>query len=199
MESLYEDNSMKYPLTKKEIIMIDKVWDLIDIFRETKITRNRYERYIIGKIKLLYTKMEYYVLEIIIEKMYWNLVYKVMENFNLKFEIFFGKKKEIEDIKKNILKKNININNDNINKICFIYKNKIVYKYNYPNDLDLITFSIMINRELYESIMMNKINIEIPPYNNIIEFDYMFANINTLIPFVNNKKKRLKKIKELYF
>ncbi len=81
-----------------------------------------------------------------------------------------------------------------------------MYKYNYPNDFDMLIFSIMINRSTYETILsnpyitLNEINNLIKnPYTSIIEFDYPFPNLNTIKPFVYSMKERIENIKKMYY
>jgi hypothetical protein len=42
-------------------------------------------------------------------------------------------------------------------------------------------------------------NIEIEPYNNIVEFDYPYPNLNTIKSFVDTKEQRIEKIREMYY
>ncbi len=46
MENSYNNKKLKFPLSKKEMEKIDEVWDFIDIFRETALTRGKYNRQI---------------------------------------------------------------------------------------------------------------------------------------------------------
>ena len=103
MSSIYNNKSLRYPLTDNEMKCIDDVWIIIDIYRESRVTRYEYEKYISEKIRLLYTKKQYYEYEIMIEKMYWNLFELVINNFERKPEIYAGNKDELKMIKRTLL------------------------------------------------------------------------------------------------
>ena len=106
-------------------------------------------------------------------------------------------------MKNKILMRNKKIKESNIRKLYVVTKNNdLIYKYKYPNDLDLLIASIMINRSLYETIMSETINlsdIEIQPYNNPIEFDYPYPNLNTIKSFTCTKKQRIENIHKMYY
>lgn len=199
----YNDKILKFPLLKNEIKILDKVWEFMDDFRETKLTRNKYKKYIINKMNKKYSIYDFYKLEKIVEKIYWNLAIKIKNDVQLKPEIFFKKKFDSKEIKNKILMRNNKIKESTVGKTYIITKNnKLFYKYKYPNDLDLFVSSIIINRSIYETIMSEEVeifNIEIEPYNNIVEFDYMYPNLNTIKSFALSKGDRIKNIKDLYY
>jgi hypothetical protein len=199
MQNPYNNKDLIYILTEKELSLIDEVWILINIFNNTELTRNKYRKIIINIIKNRYTIEKFYELEIIIEKMYWNLVNKIKLYFFVNNKIKSKETNNIEKIKNKILIKNKNITLSNIRKSYICENNKILYKYDYPNELDMISTSIMINRSIYETIMIN-INIYefIEPYNNM-EFDYPFPNLNTIKPFSFNEETRFENIKKMYY
>ena len=196
MGNPYTNKNNNHILTKKEIKLLDKAWNLINDFRKTEISRNKYRKTIIEKIKNKYTPDELYTLEIIIEKMYWNLHNKIQKNFDM--EQYVEKKTIIDDsnlgrIKNKILTKNKRAKESNVRKSYVYDENSeiVLYKYNYPDDLDLIISAIMINRSIYETIMGNKLNINnliIEPYNNNIEFvsSFICKNKNEVMVKFNN-------------
>jgi hypothetical protein len=207
MVNPYINKKNNYILTKKEIKLLDNAWKLINDFRNTEISRNKYRKAIIEKIKNKYTSDELYTLEIIIEKIYWNLHDKMKKKFDIEQNIH--KKNIIDDsnlerIKNNILTKNKRVKESNVRK-SYIYDmdtQTVLYKYNYPDDLDLIISTVMINRSAYETIMGNKLsinNLVIDPYNNNIEFDYPYPNLNTIEPFATTAQIRLNNINDMYY
>jgi hypothetical protein len=214
----YNNIKLNFSLDQKEIKLLDKVWEFINDFRETKLTRNKYTKYIIEKIKKKYKINEFYIYENITEKIYWNLVDKIKNDHEIKSEIFFKNinqnipknmiknmiKDVIKETKRKILMRNNKIKESTIKKTFITTSKNILYKYNYPDDLDLIVASVIINRSLYETIMSeNKsifdIDIIIEPYNNIIEFDFPFPNLNTIKPFTKSKKERIINIYNEYY
>jgi len=197
------NNNFKYNLSDDEIKLIDKIWQFIDDFRETKLNRNKYRKYIINKIKNDYTLDQFCTFEEIVEKMYWNLYYKIKDNYNFTSDIFIKRDFNLNNMENKILSKNTKIKESTVRKTYFITQNNhLLYKYEYPNDLDLLMSSIMINRSLYETIMGNSIDIykiKIEPYNNIIEFDYPFPNLNTIKKSKESREKRCHNINKLYY
>jgi hypothetical protein len=202
----YNNKNLKFPLLKKELKVLDKVWEFINDFRETKITRSKYKKYITEKIINKYDINDFYNLEKIVEKIYWNLVTKIKKDKNLKYlkpEIFFKEKYDLNETKNKILMRNNKIKESTVEKTFVVTKsNKLLYKYKYPNDLDLLVSSIMINRSVYETIMSEEaeiFSIEIEPYNNIIEFDYPYPNLNTIKSFTKSKEERMNNIRNMYY
>jgi hypothetical protein len=202
----YNNKNLKYQLSDKEIENLDKVWEFIDDFRETKITRNQYTKYITKKINKKYKIEDFYKYEKITEKIYWNLINKIKSEINIQSEIFNKKNfntSQIKEVQNKILMRNNKMKESTINKAFIITNNNtLLYKYKYPDDLDLLAASIIINRSTYESIMSNAssiYNIEIEPYNNIIEFDYPFPNFNTIKSFTKTKKERINNIYKKYY
>jgi hypothetical protein len=199
----YNNNNLKYPLTETEMNLIDNVWEFMNNFRETKITRDKYRRHIFKTIRQKYQVDEFYNLENITEKLYWNLATKIKEIIDLQPNLHVKKDFDLNQVENKILRRNTKIKESNIKKTHIITKKgNLVYKYNYPDDLDLLVGSIIINRSIYETIMGNEeelFNIEIEPYNNIIEFDYSYPNLNTIKSFVNNKEKRINNIISMYY
>lgn len=199
----YKDDNLKYPLTNDEIKLIDEVWKFINIFRKSAISRSIYRRTIIDKIKKKYNVDEFYKLEKIVEKMYWNLFYKLSREIDLNPKIYIKEEFDLKDMTNKILMRNNNITQSNIKKTYIVTKNnKMIYKYDYPNEIDLLIYSIMINRGVYESIMTNTssiFEIDILPYSSNIEFDYPYPNFNTIKGFTTNNNERKSKIQKMYY
>ena len=42
-------------------------------------------------------------------------------------------------------------------------------------------------------------NLQIEPYNNTIEYDYPYPNLNTIEPFAIDNKRRIQNIKNMYY
>ncbi|ATZ80298.1 hypothetical protein BMW23_0240 [Bodo saltans virus] len=202
MNNIYTNKHNKYNLNDNEIENIDNVWNLINDFSITELSRSKYRNKIIKLVNKKYTIAQLYTLEIIIEKMYWNLRDKIL--------IFFDKPhfsishNSLNRIEKKIFTKNNHITETNIRK-SYVYDNKnkqFIIDYHYPNDIDIIVSSIIINRSIYETFMQQNIDFEtfkIPPYSNIIEFDYPFPNLNTISPFVYNDETRKNNIILMYY
>jgi hypothetical protein len=197
------EQSMLYLFNEDELKNIDNAWELITILRKTHLTYASYNKYYKTLIKQKYSIDKFYELEIIIEKLYWNL----KNHLNMVEDCCFEYGLEnLDKIKNKIIRLNGMITHSSLNK-SYVYdenNDKIIYKSNYPTITDLLISSIMINRSLYEQIMnkpyvdlsyLSKLNLE--EYVNLIEFDYPFPNLNTLIPFYNNN--RMDNIKKIIY
>jgi hypothetical protein len=210
----YDDNKLKYPLIYQELLLIGKVWEFMESLRLTTLTRSEYRKKIITRIKQKYTVDDFFVYETIVEKMYWNLHNVIFPHISHS-KIF---KRIIDDyspvkIKDKLLSRNVsddsNVGESTVRKTYVLDKklSEIIYKYKYPDDLDLILFSIMINRSLYETIMTNSDDISLnyldelitEPYDNFIEFDYGYPNFNTIKPFTYSIKDRYNNINNMYY
>jgi hypothetical protein len=205
MVNPYNNIDLKFSLTNEETKYIDEMWVFIDVFRVSELTRSKYRAKIIKSIISKYNIKTFYFFEYMVEKIYWNLMIKLKIDLDMRPEIFLKKEKKYnaEHIENKILMRNKKIKESTVRKTYIITKNNnLLYKYQYPNHLDLLASSIMQNRSIYESIMSNKLflfDIEIEPYNNNIEFDYPYPNLNTIKYFQISKKKRLDSIFNLYF
>lgn len=203
----YNNKYIFHPLSKEEIFLIDKVWIFINEFKEVSLTKSLYINKIIQSIKKLYSPVDFLIYETITEKLYWNafnvIVDKIYVYDTIKENYKINKSQTLHKLLKESL-----IGKSSLRK-AYIYNKKhhsYMYKYNYPNDLDLLLFSMMINRSTYETILSNpnitldEINNLIPnQYNSIIEFDYPFPNLNTIKPFSYSMKERLANINNLYY
>ena len=204
MNNPYTNEKNPYTLVEKEVKLLDKAWELINDIRTTEISRNKYRKEMIKKVRDKYTPKDFFILEKIVEKMYWNLVDKVKKTVDIDMSIRQKKNFDLERVKDKILKKNKKAVESNVRK-SYVYDdhtNKLFYKYNYPDDFDSIVSSIMINRSVYETIMSDEMdinNIEIEPYSNIVEFDYAFPNLNTIKFFATTNNVRHENIERLYY
>lgn len=199
----YHNNQLIYNLDDSEIELLDNVWKFIGDFRITKISRTKYREYIVNKIKNKYDIEQFYNFEIIVEKLYWNLLYKLRYDIDFSPEVFIKQEYNLEDTTNKILMRNKNIKESNIRKTYVVTKNNnLLYKYDYPNSIDLLMSSIIINRTLYETIMINYNSInefDLKPYNNTIEFDYPFPNLNTIKGFTKSYEERIENIIKMYY
>lgn len=203
----YNNKYIFHSLSKEEIFLIDKVWIFIGEFKEVSLTKSIYIHNIIQKIKSIYTPVDFLIYETIAEKLYWNLFNVIVDKIYVYDTIRENHKINKSQTLHKLLKDSL-IGKSSLRK-AYVYNKKhhsYMYKYNYPNDLDLLLFSIMVNRSTYETIMSNsditldEINNLIPnPYNSTIEFDYPFPNLNTIKPFSYSIKERIANINNLYY
>ena len=204
----YNNNHNKYDFTIEELKSIDFAWELINMFNITFLTKMELREKMITYINKKYNVEEFDRLEIIIEKMFWNLIFivnKILENNFIEQTI--KQKDNSYDLTKQIrriYKKNKLLCESYINKIIDFKDDKLYYKYNYPNNFDIIISSIMSDRIIYETIYNNIDKLDINFIQSIISninikenFDYLFPNINTIIPF--SYKNRIERIKKYYF
>lgn len=212
MEEIYQGNSLKYPLTESEYEKIDDVWDFIQNFKKFPLSLHKYRSSLIETIKNKYSNNEFYILEFITEKLFWNLrecTYKMFLTEN---------QKDINDLlelKEGSYTDSLNnMYNDNsyrsfINKLILIddIDNKYFYKkiegsaeiFN-QNKFNIYTSTTLFNRNLYELIMMNPKKIKkifIPKY--YYEYDYPFPNLNFGRAFCQTHNFRKERINRMYY
>ena len=208
MKNPYNNNYNKFNFTMEELKFIDKSWELIESFNTSYLTKMELREKTIKLVNKNYSIIEFDKLEIIIEKMFWNMIFllnKILENNFIEQNIkqkdsSYGINKQI----KRIYLKNKILSESYVNKIIINKDNLIYYKYIYPNNFDIIISSIMTDRIIYETIYNNIDKLDINFIQNIISninikenFDYLFPNINTMIPFCYNN--RIERIKKYYF
>ena len=192
---------MLYELNDKEKELLDSTWNFIDNFRISAISKNEYRKNIINILKNKYSIEEFNKYETITEKLYWNMfdiLTKKLDMSNFNEKVYLSRD---SNIKEKLLSRT-SLGETTVKK-AFV---KNLYKYDYPNDIDIIMYSTMINRSVYDTIILNKdsitldyLNDLIEPYTNPVEFDYGFPNLNTIKPFVFSEKERYDNIKKYYY
>lgn len=70
---IYNDSKLKYPLTDYEYKLIPKVWEFLEIFKKRFVFITDYRNYVIEQINKKYKIDDFYLLESILNKMFWNL------------------------------------------------------------------------------------------------------------------------------
>ena len=69
----YKNKYFRYKLDDKEIKMIDEVWDFMEIFMKKFVFISDYRNYIINKVRKRYTPEQFYILETVANKLFWNI------------------------------------------------------------------------------------------------------------------------------
>ena len=200
-----------HKLTKNEIIELDNYWNFINIFKP-EYKKNiswinndvlTYRKYIIKKIRENYTIEQFYIYEKILNKLLHNLLIHIhfdIDKININnkyknkkiYKTTYNKKEGPHSYSHKLyitnLKKNINYNFFYWTQIC---KNDTINK----------IFTIMRDKNLYEKIMNNKLDLK---DIIILEFyhypnDYPFPNVNLIFYNKNNKKYWIDRIRRLYY
>ena len=201
-----------HKLTKNEIIELDNYWNFINIFKP-EYKKNiswinndvlTYRKYIIKKIRENYTIEQFYLYEKILNKLLYNLlihidfnidnicinkectkIYKIHKNTNNEKDgtYSYSHKLHITDFKKNVNYK-------------FLYWAQIC-----KNDIINKIFTIMSDKNLYEKIMNDKLDLKniIISESYYYPNDYPFPNVNFIFYNKNNKKYWIDRIKKLYY
>ena len=199
----YNNNNTFHPLLKEELLQLDNVWNFIYEFNIPTLRKRKYREKITKKIQKLYLPQEFLMFENIVEKIYWNLFNVISAKLQISnlARICHNKKHN----HKITLMTDTLIDKSSIRKSYINESNNNIYKSNYPNDIDLLIFSIMLNRSTYETIMSHDlslydINSLVPnPNNSTIEFDYPFPNLNTILPFSHSTSEKIKNIYKMYY
>ena len=160
----YNNGYNKFSYTIDELNYIDDCWNLIDIFSTSYLTKSELREKIILFVSTSYSPEEFERLEIIIEKMYWNIITllrDILYQSYIEQKTFTKETTNINSQFRKIYKKNKILAESCVNKILLKKDKNIFYKYEYPNNFDKIITSIMLNRTVYETIYNNMENLDI--------------------------------------
>ena len=81
IKNIYVNNKLKYPLNDDEYDKLDEVWKLINILSTPFVFISDYRNYLLNTIRENYTMKEFFVLETVINKLFWNLRWAVFPFF----------------------------------------------------------------------------------------------------------------------
>jgi hypothetical protein len=238
---LYQDPILKYPLTEYEYSQLDKVWDFVSIFQKPYIFISDYRKQLIRTVRKKYTIEEFYLLESILNKMFWNLRWLLFPLWykpnmdRVEYEDFltaqpsYGdfetipdtllmcKKEKYEDENDLIDKLSNNSLFDStyyrsfINKLIIIdKKDKIIYTKPIEGSSDifsknyfnLMTMTILFNKELYEKIMIDPYGVkdqQIEYSSYYYQYDYGFPNLNYCTYWFGTDDDRRDRIQKMYY
>jgi hypothetical protein len=189
---------MIHKLDKKELKRLSEYWKFISIFIPTPKLYSPYEyrRNIINNVRKLYTADDFYIYEKMLNKLLWNLLFKLNVNIN-NFDVFDKKLFIIENILHGSYRHKIYID-DNKNKKSYVF---LYYKELVKYEILQKIFLIMCDKNLYDKVMKNPRFIlqikSVSPYYYPI--DYPFPNVNFLFYNKNNKSIWIDRIKKLYY
>lgn len=186
--------------------MTDKAWKLIKRYNKGIVVTSEYRKKLIKKIRNNYTPNEYYDIEKTIEKLYWDMRNKLsIPNNKPNYETY-----DISELSQVKLKlKNDTYYRSFVNKLINIddKENKIYYrkmegsaKILNKDNFNLLTMTILLDKDLYYKIMNNKISVsevKLPEY--YIELDYGFPNLNFCKYMIGTEEFRKKKINNMFF
>lgn len=189
--------------------MNDKVWKLLKIFGEPYINLTKYRNKLIKKISRKFTVDEFYECEKIIDKMFWDLREKIGKNDSCCKVIEYNGVDDldnkiygiIDDIGiyyRSFINKLIIVDKDN-KRIYYKKMDSSSYIFN-KNEFNLLSLTILFNKELYEGVMNDTINInniELPKY--YFELDYCFPNVNCCKYNLGSKDDWINRIKKYYY
>lgn len=206
-------NNLKYKYTKNELKNIDKAWEVIYNFDISENIIGKYKDKIINYVNKDFNKKSFNIIEIIIEKMYWNMKEIVQTKYkenNIDYNIYINidndKKKEIILENKFLYNSYINKMSITENSITYIKKNNLPNSLSQKTDVEIETQYIMKHRDIYETILKvdNKIAYinELCDFNKnnfIVNFDFCFPNLNTIKPFIYSENEREYRIEKMYF
>lgn len=228
----------KYPLTDEEINKIEAVWKFINLFNQQYVFLTDYRKHLIKTVQHKYTPEQFYELEMITNKLFWNLRWKLaplwmdpeitekeyLDNLHIfykqselpialqlcSFEPYSNETDLENKIKHNELFEKTYYRSF-INKLMIVDKQQKriitkpfegsseIFSKNYFN---LLTMTILFDRQLYDTIMLNPFlikfkNIQLSKY--YYQYDYGFPNLNFCTYLFGSKEDRLNRINKMYF
>jgi len=228
--NIYTNNGLKYPLTNKECNDINSVWQFIGIFAKPFVSVTDYRNYLLETIKNYSVDEIYYLENIankLFWNLRWTtFIFVIDDNISLiEYDKFLENYGDYQSIPKDLMQynetqyddlnqklKEIELDNfyrSFINKLIMIDPSaKTIYYKNMEgsadifnkNKFNLFTMTVLLNRELYEKVMVNPYNyrnsdIELSHY--YYQYDYGFPNLNCCVydfGNIDNKKYRIRKM-----
>lgn len=183
IEDIYKSKILKHPLTDDEIELLDQCWNLLDIMNMKYIFIFEYRDKLIKYVSKNYTPEEFYKIESIVNKLFWNLRWLIYPLFTDQIS-----KIEYENI--------VNNNFDNISNLP--YSMTLCDCVNYIDDEDLknkIKNSNAYNDEFYRSYInkiiivdkLNKILYTKPMEGSSSIFNKNYFNLLTMTILFNRK------------
>jgi hypothetical protein len=206
---------LKYPLAKDEYKAIKHVWDFLNIFDMDSDSINsdedmfestvyNYRENLIEHIYEKYSPDEFFILEEIVNKLFWNLRHKVFniifpgKEFDHKyFSCSITKFDSLDDIKKKLTF----IGRSTINKDIMVDRtNKILIQKEPHNYFNLVTSYVLRYKQLYESIIRQPVLIKkVEPIKTSFDYDYGFPNINYGVYNFGDIEEKINRIVKLYY
>ena len=142
---IYMNSKFKYPLNINEYNKLDKAWEMINIFNTPFIFITDYRNYLIKKIRKKYTLNEFFELETIINKLFWNLRWMI-------FPLFINPEMTKVDYD-NFINNNYNNHTELPNSLLLCKK----IKYENEKDLDDKLKNINCESAMYYRSFINKL------------------------------------------
>lgn len=222
---IYKDKRLKYPLDDHEYSLIDRVWEFIKVFKRPFIYISDYRNYLIEKFHKKYTPDEFYILESIAEKLFWNLRWEVygyfMESNQDKIDVIpndlllcdvieYDNEDDLDRKIKGIYMGNNVIYRSFINKIVMIDRdNKVIYHKKMEgssnifsqSSFNMCTLMTLFDRKNYEKTMKDpkRIKNDQNKCHHYYQLDYGFPNLNYCAYRLWDKGYRIDRIKKMYY
>ena len=191
--------NMKYSLSEKEKKMLPDVFSFIKTFYKFNIVKSEnfgaydYRRFIIKRIREKYSIEEFYKYEKIMNKLYWNLYYKLHKDDKLCNTMITPPK----DILKSFNNKILNYNHKT--KVYHIQKDFLDYETRKKNKTEIKIMSAMMDMNLYLSFYKNPEKKIKKMDKFYYPLDYPFPNVNRCFYNENPPKEWINRIKKMYF
>lgn len=217
----YNSIITRYPLLNDELNNIDSIWDFIGIFPIPHYNISDYRKEIIEKIRCTYDISEFLKLENTVDKLFWNVrnilvpIYKKEMSREEYYNNIVSANQATTTYNYKQMVANVNIKTcllkpyyrSCINKLILINNDNIFYKEMegssfQKNKLNLINFTILFNRKIYEKVMSDPYEFN---YNDLIlpifywQKDYSFPNLNTYSYNFYNDSQKINRIKKYYY
>lgn len=200
---VYTDPSLKHPLNDDEYKVINEAWNLnkfLDKNIGLVINVESYRKDLIKTISKRYTRDQFYVLEEIINKLFWNLRDRLEPIFFENGNTSSGC--QVLNFNENNLEKLASQYRSNINKRVIVDRkiSKIIHIKDPDNFFNNFTSMIMTDRSTYEDMISNPRRM---PYFRVdryyFKYDYGFPNINYCKYWFGTLEQRLDRIKKMYY
>lgn len=179
IDNIYKSDILKYPLNDDEIGILNNCWELLNEMNKKYIFIFEQRKNLIKFVKNKYTIDEFYVIENVINKLFWNLRWLIYPLFsdNKINEIKYDE--IITENKLDALPKYLTLcecmKYDDINDLKYKIKNSTVYESNfYKSYINKIIIVDKKNKTLYLKPMEGSSSIFNKNYFNLLTMSILF-------------------------
>jgi hypothetical protein len=201
--SAYTSDHLKYKYTIDEINIVDKMWVFIKDMTFDIRPYYKFRKDVIKNISKKFSFDEFKILEMMVEKTYWNCRNIIDAKFGQTMRTNIAK--DIEGAL-NIVYDDENYHKTFINKLVVIddHANTIYTRRFEFFDYNIsICNTIMRHRDVFETLVNNPDKIEDLvsqlDINTNFHFDYPYPNLNIITPFVGSNEFRNNKIRKYFY
>jgi hypothetical protein len=208
---VYNGPEIKYPLTAAEIQDLDRVWKFIKVFTKPYIYVTEYRNYLIKKLSSKYTPEQFFYLESVANKLFWNLRYRLASGKRVDSyctKIPYTGPADLDKKLAGLDLYDTNYYRSFINKLVIVdKKDSVIYTKRMEgssdifvkNDFNTTVWNNFCNKLLYERAMRDPYKADNSVNVYYHQYDYGFPNLNMCIYQAGSDTDRFDRVKKMYY